>query len=200
MKKTIPNSAVLIPKVAQLAFKGEIFDVYQWQQELFDGSSATFEMLRRPDTVTVICVVDGKIIVLDEEQPNSGKRTSFPGGRVDLDDTSIRSAAEREVREEVGYSFQNWRLLQVSQPIKKMEWFVYVWLAWEPTAQVATAHDAGEKIEMGLYDFDEVKQMVSERQGIMDEAFDMFTSADSVDALMQLPEYVGRVVTESDLV
>ena len=70
MKKIVPSNAVLIPRHAKRVFKGEIFEVYQWPQEMFDGSIKTFEMVRRPDTVATIAVIEDKIIVLEEEQPN----------------------------------------------------------------------------------------------------------------------------------
>lgn len=51
-------------------FKGVIFDVYQWEQEMFDGTTQTFEKLKRPDTIMVIPVTeDGKIILTEQEQP-----------------------------------------------------------------------------------------------------------------------------------
>ena len=68
MKKVIPSDAVLVPNQAERVFKGMIFDVYQWPQKFFDGTEGTFEMLKRPDTVSVICVVDDKILVIDDEQ------------------------------------------------------------------------------------------------------------------------------------
>lgn len=36
-----------IPDHAELVFKGVLHDVYQWQQEAFDGSFLTFEAIRR---------------------------------------------------------------------------------------------------------------------------------------------------------
>lgn len=48
-KRTLPDNAIMIPEQAGCVFHGEIFDVYQWQQEMFDGSYERFEMLRRPD-------------------------------------------------------------------------------------------------------------------------------------------------------
>ena len=43
MKKLIPPDAVLVPDGATRVFQGEIFGVYQWPQQLFDGSTDTFE-------------------------------------------------------------------------------------------------------------------------------------------------------------
>src|SRR5438105_1998877 len=68
VKKVIPSDAVLLPDNAQRVFKGMIFDVYQWPQKLYDGSEHTFEMLKRTDTVSAICLVNDKILMLDDEQ------------------------------------------------------------------------------------------------------------------------------------
>ena len=56
--------------------------MYQWPQKLYDGSSATFEMLRRPDTVESIGIVEDKIILLNDEQPNRDAHISFAGGEL----------------------------------------------------------------------------------------------------------------------
>ena len=56
-KRTLPDTAILIPDHATCVFHGALFDVYQWQQEMFDGTYETFEMLRRPDTIAVIAIV-----------------------------------------------------------------------------------------------------------------------------------------------
>ena len=48
----------IIPDEAEKVFNGVLFDVYQWQQEMYDGSYATFERLRRADTAAVICITD----------------------------------------------------------------------------------------------------------------------------------------------
>ncbi|MBP7857900.1 MAG: NUDIX domain-containing protein [Candidatus Saccharimonadales bacterium] len=194
MQKIVPNDAVLVPEQATCAFKGEIFDVYQWPQTLFDGSTETFEMLRRPDTTSVICIADGKIIVLDEEQPRSGKRRSFPGGRVDETDGNIIAAAQREVLEETGYTFQHWRVLKVWQPVKKLEWFVHLVLAWDQIAQQDTAHEPGEKISIELLPFDEVKQLAAQGVGFLGESLELLSTADAVHHLTTLPEFQGMTV------
>ena len=45
-----------MPEHAKKVFSGVMFDVYQWEQEMYDGSTATFEKLTRPDTAQVIPV------------------------------------------------------------------------------------------------------------------------------------------------
>jgi 8-oxo-dGTP pyrophosphatase MutT (NUDIX family) len=194
MKKIIPKNSVLIPEQAVRAFQGMIFDTYQWPQTLFDGSEHTFEMLKRPDTVSVICVVDGKLLVIDDEQPHLGSRQSFPGGRVDPEDSSVEVAAKREILEETGYSFKNWRLIKVSQPYRKMEWFVYVFLAWEEAGKQEPALDAGEKITVQHLNFNEVKALAAQRKGYLGESIDIFETAKDPDGLLALPEFEGQEV------
>jgi ADP-ribose pyrophosphatase len=194
MKKVIPEDAVLIPDNATKAFQGMIFDVYQWPQQLFDGSEHTFEMLKRPDTVVVIAVTGDKVLVLDDEQPHFGSRQSFPGGRVDADDESIQAAAEREVREETGYGFKNWRLIRVMQPHLKIEWFVYLWLAWDVADQQSPHLDAGEKITVHELSFNELKEKVLNKNSYLGESLALMEKIESLDQLLQLPEFTGRTV------
>lgn len=194
MKKIIPNDAVLVPDQAKLAFEGMIFDVYQWEQVLFDGSTHTFEMLKRCDTVSVICVVDGKVLVIDDEQPHLGVRRSFPGGRVDNTDESIEAAAKREILEETGYTFANWRLITVRQPYRKIEWFVHVWLATDVTDAVAPKLDPGEKITVEPISFEELKAEIASDLGYLGESRDIFDGMTSLDELMKYPAYTGQSV------
>lgn len=194
MNKVIPEHSVLIPDEAQMVFKGQIFDVYQWSQQLFDGSSHTFEMLKRPDTVVAICIVDDQILVVNDEQPHFGLRKSFPGGRVDDSDASIEDAARREVAEETGYRFNEWRLIKVSQPHLKIEWFVYVLLAWDATAQSAPHLDAGEKITVEQHTFSELKELVLNKAGYLADAQDLLGGIDNLDQLLELPAYDGKTV------
>jgi 8-oxo-dGTP pyrophosphatase MutT (NUDIX family) len=194
MKKTIPKDSVLVPDRAELAFQGKIFGVYQWPQKLFDGSEYTFEMLKRADTACVICVVDGKLLVIDDEQPHLGRRQSFPGGRVDSADASVEAAAKREILEETGYSFKNWKLIKVSQPYRKVEWFVHVFLAWEETGKQEPKLDAGEKITTSQLGFDEVKTLVAQKKGYLGESSDIFEAAGDIDGLLALPGFEGLEV------
>lgn len=194
MKKIVPPGAVLLPEQAEKVFAGQIFDVYQWQQPMFDGSSATFEMLRRPDTVTVIGVADDKLLVIDDEQPHTGSRVSFPGGRVDESDDGTLAAAQREMLEETGYEFDDWRLVKVWQPHTKLEWFIYLYIA-SGGRKVAEPHlDAGERISLRTLSFDEVKQLAITKSGYLAESKEIFENLAGLDQLLALPEFQGREV------
>lgn len=150
----------MIPPEARCVFAGEIFRVYQWPQRLYDGSVATFEMVRRPDTVFVIAVDDaGKVLVNDEEQPGGiVRRGHLPAGRVDPEDATIIAAAQRELREETGWEFADWQLLEVVQPEPKMEWFIHLVLAQQPVRHKPPRYDEGERITTRAITWQELVQ------------------------------------------
>jgi len=145
-----------IPSHAQRVFKGEIFDVYQWKQQLFDGSFATFERLRRPDTVVVFPVLDdGRIMLLNQEQPGRPPFISAAGGRVEEGEDFL-SAMKRELLEETGYSADEFVLWDAQQPTSKIDWAVMTFVA-KGLHQTATPNlDPGEKISLKMVTFDEL--------------------------------------------
>lgn len=194
MIKVIPHDAVLIPDNATCVFKGVLFDVFQWGQELFDGSSATFEALRRPDTVSVIAVIDDKLLLMEEEQPRKRAIATFPGGRVDSSDESILEAAKRELREETGYELTRWKLVDVCQPYSKIEWFVHTFVVWGDVEKGSHQRDPGERISISLKDFTVVKSMAINEVGYIGEDRKLFKSIDGIEDLVALPEYSGREV------
>lgn len=194
MQKLIPDDAVLIPDNAERVFNGVIYDVYQWQQKMHDDSEATFEMLKRPDTVQVIAVVDGNIIIIEDEQPHRGVSISLPGGRVDETDESIVAAAKRELLEETGYECEVWRLLSVKQMHMKIEWFIYYFLATNGK-KISESHlDAGEKITVSLRALDEVRGMSIAGEGHLGEARHIFEKCKTLEQLTALPGFKGTTV------
>lgn len=176
--RPLPQDAHMIPDDAERVFKGTIFDVYHWQQQMFDGSFQTFEMLRRPDTTLVIAIDGDQIIVLDEQQPGTPmQHNSLAGGRVEPGEFPL-DGAKREVREEVGMQFADWALLEVTQPALKIEWFVYVYVAMNKTEQGQTAHEAGEKITIKSISFEEFKRTY-------EVASDILRDVHSIDELLE---------------
>lgn len=194
MKKPIPPDAVLIPPEAERVYQGALFDFYQWQQELFDGSHQTFDMVRRPDIVATIGIVDGKIVTVVDDQPHRGVRVGLPGGRVTPEDASLVGAAQREMREETGYEFASWRLVEVVQLFVKVECFEYFYLATEPSAHHQPELDlGGEEIEIELCDYETAVQKIhaSDKYSI---DYQLLSAAGSLDGLLDLPEFSGKEV------
>ena len=193
MKKVVPADAVLIPDTAKCVFTGKIFAVYQWPQQLFNGKTATFEMLKRPDTVQAICIVDNKILVLNDEQPHRSAKLTFPGGRVDADEDT-GTAAKREVREETGYEFTNWRLVDAKQPYTKIEWFIQTYLAWDVKSKNSPHLDNGEIITATQLPLHELKQLAADKAGYLGETDNLLAHTHTIDDLLALPEFKGQTV------
>ncbi len=155
MKIERPKSKQPLPENAQRVFKGVMFDVYQWEQEMFDGTKATFEKLKRQDTVIVFAVLDnGKIILTKQEQPSKEPFIAAAGGRVDPGE-DILDAARRELLEETGYEAEEFILWKALQPIGRIEWAVYVFVARKLKRTTEVSSGAGEKIEVMAVDFSE---------------------------------------------
>lgn len=154
-----PKPKQPIPAHAKRVFKGRIFDVYQWEQEMFDGTTEIFEKLKRPDTVVVYPVLpDGRIILTEQEQPGKEPFIGATGGRVD-EGEGVLEAAKRELLEESGYKAEKFILWDAQQPIGKIDWAIYTFIA-KGLKKVADINlDAGEKITLKPVTFDEFLEM-----------------------------------------
>ncbi|MBI4093294.1 MAG: NUDIX hydrolase [Candidatus Kerfeldbacteria bacterium] len=144
-----------IPAHAKRVFKGVIFEVWQWKQKMFDGSTEVFEMLKRPNTAVIIPTVRDKILILEQLQPNwKHSRLSLPGGRCDWGEDSLK-AAQRELLEETGYQSDDWKLWKEQSPVGKMEWTVFTYIARNCSKVENPRLDAGEKVTPRMITFDE---------------------------------------------
>ncbi|MDP9249364.1 MAG: NUDIX hydrolase [bacterium] len=151
-----PQSHQPIPPHAKRVFKGVIFDVYQWEQEMFDGSRAIFEKVKRADTVVVFAVLpDGKIILTKQEQPGCPLFIGATGGRID-EDEDVLTAAKRELLEESGYIAEDFILWDTRFPVGKVDWVVYTFIAKGLKKIADLDLDAGEKIELITLTLDEL--------------------------------------------
>lgn len=136
-----------IPPEAKRVFKGVIFDVYQWQQKMFDGSSQTFEILKRPNTVEVIAIKDGKICISHQSQPTKPDFYSLFGGRAEEGEDPLVTA-KRELLEESGMESNNWQLYKSYTPLHKIDWTIYTYIAKDCKKVSDLKLDPGEKIEI----------------------------------------------------
>ncbi len=157
-----PEGHQKVPVDAKKVFTGVLFDVYQWEQELFDGTTATFERLKRQDTVSVIATTpDRKILIIEDGQPGRDTVTTFPGGRVDPGEEP-EAAARRELREETGYEAESLELWKAYQPVSKLDWAFYVFVARGATKVTEPHLDPGERISTKEVSLEEVIAVMRE--------------------------------------
>lgn len=150
-----PKSKQPIPALAKRVFKGVIFDVYQWEQELYDGTTATFEKLKRADTAVVFPVLpDGRILLTEQEQPGKEPFIGACGGRIDEGEDAL-AAAKRELLEESGYEAREFILWDARHSTSKIDWVIYTFIA-KGLKRVAELNlDGGEKIRLKPVTLDE---------------------------------------------
>ena len=150
-----PASKQPMPESAKLVFRGVLFDVYQWEQELFNGQFRTFEKLKRNDASVIIPVTeDGKILVTYQEQSGRVPFTALPRGHIDQGEEPL-AAAKRELMEETGYESSNWHLFDAIQPTSKIDWALYFFVARGCRKVKEFEVDGGEKIRTEVLGFDE---------------------------------------------
>jgi 8-oxo-dGTP pyrophosphatase MutT (NUDIX family) len=150
-----PKSKQPMPENAKKVFSGILFDTYQWEVEGYDGINRIFEKIARPDTVMIIPVTeDGKIMLATQEQPNKPPFLGTLGGRVD-EGEDVLEAAKRELLEESGYVTEKWLLFDSVQPVSKIEWAVYTFIAKDCKKIAEQNLDGAEKINLKFVNFEE---------------------------------------------
>lgn len=152
-KKQMPPYNV--PPDAKKVFSGFIWDVYQWPQKMFDGTTHIFECLKRPNTAVIFPVVENKILIQRQLQPHwEHELISLPAGRCDGKEDSL-ACAKRELSEETGYASDDWFLFQRGYPYRSMVWERFVFIARNCKKTSEQKLDPGERIKTDLISFDE---------------------------------------------
>lgn len=152
----------LMPENAKRVFEGDIFDLYQWEQELYDGTRATFEKGSRPDTAIIFPITeDGNILIIEDSQPHRDVVLTTVSGRIEAGETP-EEAAKRELLEETGYGGSSWESFYTSTPVEKLDWMHYVFIAKGCKQVQEPEPDAGEKIVVRSVTFDELISLSAE--------------------------------------
>ncbi len=150
-----------LPPNARMVFKGEIFEVWQWEQRMFDGTTEIFEKVWRPPTVEVIAAVGDKILIEEQDQPDHSHYINLPSGRIDNEKAPL-AEAKRELLEETGYESDDWQSFMHNNNRGKVLHDGYYFVARNCKKTREPKLDAGEKITTRFITFDELLALADE--------------------------------------
>lgn len=143
-----------LPPHAHNVFKGQIWNIWQWDQEEFDGTTKIYERAVRADSVTIIPIIGEHVLIQHQEQPFRGAFLSLPGGFREEEDPL--EDAKRELLEETGYRSDEWHhYLTWSPPASKLMWKNHFYIARNCRKAQEMTLDAGEKISLDVVSVDD---------------------------------------------
>lgn len=94
----------------KLIYKGIIFDLVQKNVKIKDKMYKR-DIIRHPGGVGVICIIDGKILLVRQERPAIGKETlEIPAGKLEYGEDPMECGL-RELNEETGMACDKLELL-----------------------------------------------------------------------------------------
>ncbi len=159
------------PKTAKRVYQGQNFDIWQWPQKMFDGSTRTFERAVQIGGVSILASVGNKIIVLKQQQPGTPWYYGVPGGAMDIPGEKPKQTAIRELLEETGYkpgSIKLWKAL-IKKGRRFYERHIFIASDCERIAEQST--DIGEKIELQLMTYDKLLKFCEHPDFFKDDVY-----------------------------
>ncbi len=169
-----------IPSHAKRVYAGIIYDIYQWDQTLFDGSTETYEAVRRPDSVQIIPVMGDQVLIAEEKQPHRGAFLGMFGGRKEPNEEPL-NAAKRELLEETGLQSSDWELLGTHMFPGAIHWTTYLYIARDCRKVSAPTPEIGEHILVRSLDFNGFLEVLTDEhfraKGLMTHFFSFSLSS-----------------------
>jgi ADP-ribose pyrophosphatase len=93
-------------------YRGRVIQLDVETVELPDGNHATRELVRHNGAVCVIALVDDQLLVVEQYRKALGKSIiEIPAGKLDGKHEDPLAAAQRELREETGFTARTWTKL-----------------------------------------------------------------------------------------
>lgn len=147
-----------LPPHADRVYAGIRYDVYHREQELFDGSFSTYELVSKKPVTWILPVIDSKILIVDEDQPGKSPATGLIAGHnyTWADPLDI---AKEHLHDEVGYVAGKYMMLQVYRGINDMRYEDDLFIAKECIQTDAAQQDALAHINTRRVSFIEFIEM-----------------------------------------
>jgi ADP-ribose pyrophosphatase len=97
---------------SDVVYEGDFLQVQKDSVSLPNGHIATREFIRHPGAVVIIPIFDDDKVLLERQfrYPLNRVFIEFPAGKIDAGEDSL-ICAQRELREETGYTATDWRHL-----------------------------------------------------------------------------------------
>lgn len=111
--------------------KGSFLNVRRDTVRLPDGTQTTREYVIHPGAVMIVAQLDDGQLVLERQYryPVQAVMLEFPAGKLDPGEASL-ACAQRELREETGYTARQWARAGVLHPVISYSTeFIDVWFA-----------------------------------------------------------------------
>jgi len=144
-----------LPNHAKCVFKGILFDTYQWEQKLPNGSFTTFEMLRRKHAVSVIAIKDDSVYYVEECYPGQDHFTGLIRGCANNYEDNPLDTAKRELLEESGMVSNDWSLILETNSHPFIDCPIYIYVAKNCNKISTQELDASENIKVCSTDIDD---------------------------------------------
>lgn len=116
---------------SEQVLKGDFLDVRRDTVRLPDGSVASREYVIHPGAVMIVAQLDDGHLVLERQfrYPVKAVMVEFPAGKLDPGESTLE-CAQRELREETGYTARQWARAGVLHPVISYSTeFIEIWFA-----------------------------------------------------------------------
>lgn len=151
-----------IPEQAKKVFEWKTFDVYQWEQKMFDGSKKVFEKLKRNHSIDIIAISENwELYILEEEQPWRPPFYWLVWWTCEDWEEPI-DTAKRELLEETGLVSENWEFFKAYSKSSRIDYNSNIFIArnckklWNQTLDIDW-----EKIKIKTYKWKEFLDIVA---------------------------------------
>lgn len=151
----------LIPENANKVFSWKTFDVYQWEQEMFDWSKKIFEKLKRNDSVDIVAIdKNNSIYILEEQHPWREPFFWLVWWTCEDWETSIETA-RRELLEETWLESNDWELFWSYTRSSRIDHKSNIFIARNCNKIQEQNLDAWEKIKVRIVNWNDFLNIIA---------------------------------------